>query len=299
MSGVVDGNIFTVESLIKEGKVKSIIVDGLDGAGKGTIVDAATTILSQEGGYDTLCVKYPLYETHWGIILRHLLYEDDEGLTLDERMTVYALNRIESIYSLQRSVLNLASRGRYPLFVLFDRFVTSNVLTAAYYFAKTRKLLPSKREVDNLYLKMQNIDRYFLRKMGLEDFHVTIPVVSTSVSLDAIMADGKRNRGADLYENTSVQNIADAFYKQLSEQHPDTFALFNQVQEGRRMSGEEIARMLVGKEVVGIPQLPGYGTSSNLVFIGVDEESEMEIQRLVMSSPRLLGLDRRFKLKES
>ncbi|KXK07205.1 MAG: Thymidylate kinase [Microgenomates bacterium OLB22] len=124
----------TYKRLAGEGHLFTAALDGLDGSGKGSCTDTLAQKIAEQG-YNVLKIDYPQYETAWGRFLTHLLRESDEGLDIEQRMAVYAANRLETVIPIWRYVERLAKKNELPIHLLFDRYVTSNILTLAYYHA--------------------------------------------------------------------------------------------------------------------------------------------------------------------
>ncbi len=220
-------------------------LDGLDGAGKGSCAEELANILPG----NTIIVDYPQYNLPWGKVLKHLLTENDEGLSVEDRMLVYALNRLETVDAIKAQV-NSLSELKLPVNIVFDRFFTSNIITAAYYYSK---LSPDKRPNDvrtwllEMYKLMRQIDSEFIEALGLENALVFVPMINESESLSRVLTDTSRE-GADMYENLSVQSVARQMYLIVANEFPDQIHVFSQYQGDVRMTPLEQARYILSTQ---------------------------------------------------
>lgn len=198
------------------------VIDGLDASGKGEITNALAKIESNNGS-DVILRDYPEYKAPWGKVLKYLLRVDDKGLSIQERMSVYALNRLETIDSIIQTVNRLNSK---KITIIFDRFFTSNIMTIAY-FLKGRfenieqSEIPKKlKEIDEeikTYLDLMfEVDREFIEILGVINTKVCIPQISPRISLERLSKDPSRD-GADKYETPIVQTLSDYLYSISSE----------------------------------------------------------------------------------
>lgn len=190
-------------------KYITIAVDGLDGSGKGACVDEMAGIISSKG-CPVIISDYPNYKYPWGSFLDHLLHESDEDLNVDDRLLVYALNRLETVPIVQKKVksyLEVYDR----VCVLFDRYPTSAMLTLSFY--KLFKELPhSSGELLAEFLpKMWKVDRYFVEYFDLEDTKIVVPVLDAEETMKRINQDTQRD-GLDAYEKTDIQDLARELY---------------------------------------------------------------------------------------
>ncbi len=221
----------TYNKLYKNKKLNFIVIDGLDGSGKGTITDLLANKCIKYGN-NVLKVDYPQYTTKWGKILKYLLKVNDMNLNLEERMAVYSINRLESIDSIFLSVNSFKNIDN-DLTIIFDRFPTSNVLTISYYLAKSinNKDLDTKildKLPVNKYLKLMNsLDKYFYNFFKLKNAKIVIPQINPRITIDRIQRDNTRE-GSDSYENINVQTIADYIYKELSNIPNSNIYIVNQ-----------------------------------------------------------------------
>jgi len=234
-------------------KVKTSAVDGLDGSGKGALSHEVAKLLPGH----TLSVDYPQYELPWGKVLKHLLYEDDEGLSIEDRMLVYALNRLETVDAIQAQTAELLAKGE-QVNIVFDRFFSSNIITAAYYY---HKMPPEQRPSDlrtwilGLYKYMNKIDALFLDELDLRGTIIYIPMLQEEDSIAALLADESR-AGADSYETSDVQSLARELYAIVAAEYPHEIHLFSQYRDGIRMSPTEQALYIL--QIQG--ETPSQGT---------------------------------------
>ena len=207
-------NFFSDELLPEQ--TKSIMIDGQDASGKGTVI-LELSKLASDVGLDPLLVDYPNYNLPWGKVLTHLLKVDDEGLEVKDRMLVYALNRLETVAAIQAHLLESQLQGKKPV-LLMDRCHTSNILTAAYYFHKknTKPLLNDLDNLFSLYNYMLSIDSKYLELLGIsENWNVWVPLISAEMTMQRLNQDKSRN-GSDNYERFEIQATAANFYRQIS-----------------------------------------------------------------------------------
>ncbi len=207
-------NFFSDELLPEQ--TKSIMIDGQDASGKGTVI-LELSKLASDVGLDPLLVDYPNYNLPWGKVLTHLLKVDDEGLEVKDRMLVYALNRLETATAIQAHLLESQLQGKKPV-LLMDRCHTSNILTAAYYFHKknTKPLLNDLDNLFSLYNYMLSIDSHYLELLGIsENWNVWVPLISAEMTMQRLNQDKSRN-GSDNYERLEIQATAADIYRQIS-----------------------------------------------------------------------------------
>lgn len=268
-------------------------VDGLDGAGKGEITEAMAQIYL-ENGRNVLLVDYPQYQTPWGKILKKLLAEGGGDLSVWERMAIYALNRLESV----DLVLAETSQIEGELTIVFDRYATSNIITAAYYLAngslggftskEIEEYLESSSDEVQLYInEIFEIDSEFINLLNLEGTKVCVPRVSPEISLARLKGDSSREQ-LDTYEKSDVQITADYLYAVASK--IDSSNIYILEQSGR--DPKSIAKDIV--EFYG--KIEGNSKNPQVVRIkmGEDlshsEEVKAGMQRLLTKFPRLQNL---------
>lgn len=196
--------------LVNTNKIKFIAFDGLDGSGKGTIVDLLSRILVNSG-YNVIKISLPVYSTKYGKLLKHLLNVSDENLTLLERMNIYALNRLEITSEIVIKSVEITRNSKSKLFVVFDRFVTSNVITIAYYLQKHTKLIHQ----ENIYLEnIKKVDLFFINFLKLENTKIVVPSIDVEISMKRLSNDSTR-KNIDMYEKYDVQKKARDLYIKL------------------------------------------------------------------------------------
>ncbi|MHB8443270.1 MAG: nucleoside/nucleotide kinase family protein [Patescibacteria group bacterium] len=213
------------------------VIDGIDGSGKGSATEEMADIISGLG-YNVLTVDYPQYEALWGQIIQKLLSRDDSSIDIYQRMAIYALNRLETVPTLKTQLSNF----KVPTYVLFDRFITSNAMTCAYYSKKDPSIL---RDIDSLYHFMFDLDSTFLASLQISDFHVVVPTIDHEKAVQAVEEDSGRS-GADLYEQSDVLRLGNRIYSEFAALDPQRFTLLNQdSKDGIRMSKGDIAREII------------------------------------------------------
>jgi thymidylate kinase len=232
----------TYRRLVGEGHLFATALDGLDGSGKGSCTDVLAEKIASRG-YNVLKIDYPQYETAWGRFLTHLLKESDEGLDIEQRMAVYAANRLETVVPIWRQVNRLAQRNDLPIHLLFDRYVTSNILTLAYYHAHESDSLNPQDVINNYYDFFWNVDGLFVHELALEKSKVIVPQVAPEVALASLAKDETRT-GADLYEKPSVQQLAHALYCEAALIDP-RISILDQQRGAERMNQETLATEIV------------------------------------------------------
>ena len=195
------------------GKLTPIIIDGLDGTGKETSSNLIAENLSSKG-YNSLVVSYPQYNTYWGNVITSFLREDGENfdLSLKERMLVYAINRLESVSSIKKSIEgNYSKNGQ---FIIFDRFFTSNLITYSYFTKGTPNI--DKKDLAEVYRYMKSIDSLFLSELRIPNVPIMIPTLDIQSSSELLKNDSKTD-SKDSYEKLDVQRKAYEVYRFVSE----------------------------------------------------------------------------------
>lgn len=214
---------------------KRIMLDGLDGSGKGTL---AKEIASRLPG-ESVIIDYPQYDLPWGKVLRHLLDVSDKGLSIENRMLIYALNRAETIIQLLEVITE-----NPQVHLIFDRGPTSNILTMAYYYTKLPdSLKPSGDDLERWVIKhytyMREIDSTFYSVLGLSETPVFVPMLNSAETITSITQDSSR-QGYDSYETIDVQEIARYFYTIIDKSYPKVLHLFSQYNDdGNRLTPEQ------------------------------------------------------------
>lgn len=237
------------KELIEQGKAQVLILDGLDGSGKGSCAQKTAEILAGSGN-NCLLVEFPAYDLPWGQFLTHLLHESDEGLSIYDRMRVYALNRLEVLDSIQEMTQSLSKTSDKPLYIIFDRFVTSNTISAAYYLTSERGGQEYPTGLTDEFLKemynfMLDIDHNFLTTLGLGNSKVYIPMLSSDDTIKSMQLDASRAM-LDMHENPNVQSLSREAYIKLALIAPEKFEIFSQYSEdGKRMTPDEVSRELL------------------------------------------------------
>ncbi|MCR4326682.1 MAG: hypothetical protein NUV52_03435 [Candidatus Roizmanbacteria bacterium] len=239
--------------------INGIVIDGQDGSGKGTVAGIITDQLLAQG-HNVIPIAYPVYELPWGSFLSHLLREDDEGLTVEEKMLVYALNRTESVRAVQKAQQQGAGK---PTDMVFDRFFTSNALTAAYYAAQyPEQLSVTPESIASLYAYMLTIDNDFLDHIGLHDWNAWIPLVHEDEIMRRLQGDNTRS-GLDKHERVDVQQLAADIYRRIAQldRRVHTFEQYSPT-EGRNLFPTEVAqRIMMGSVAHGnYNEISGSGT---------------------------------------
>jgi thymidylate kinase len=199
--------------ILFSGSLTPIIIDGLDGTGKETSSRLIGEELSSKG-YNSLVVSYPQYKTYWGNVIRSFLREDGKNFdfSLEERMLVYAINRLESVSSIKNSVeSNYSSNGE---FIIFDRFITSNLITYSYFTKDNPKI--DKTHLVEVYRYMNSIDSLFLSELRISNVKIIIPTINPTDSSELLKKDPKTDV-KDSYEKIAVQKKAYEVYRFVSE----------------------------------------------------------------------------------
>lgn len=272
----------TYDQLLRLGNIKFSVIDGLDGSGKGS----CTYKIAQEiadRGFNVLIVAYPHYHTPWGKVLEHLLHESDEGLNIYERMAVYALNRIESIESLKLNIQDISKDNKFPIYILFDRFVTSNALTCAYYLNKNGKITNLRSKLKTYYQFMWDIDKVFVKELGLQSSKVYVPLINCSISLQAL-EDDKSRKGKDLYENIQIQELANQIYLILSQMDPKHLVIFDQIlhedKGSRRMNLKELAHYIVLMQFPTLLSMPKSKNIGVISYLNTDNQDQTSLKSM-------------------
>ncbi|WKZ31497.1 MAG: hypothetical protein QY318_01910 [Candidatus Dojkabacteria bacterium] len=249
-----------------------IVIDGLDGSGKGTLAE----YLANRGleGYNFI-VDYPQYGLPWGKVLYSLLHENDQGLSINDRMLVYALNRLETAHQLRWHMEKTRIVPDIKINLIFDRFATSNIITAAYYYKLVQdkwRTFPLENPADEqsslkdwilpMYDHMMQIDAEFMQILGVSDAVVFVPMLDERISMESLLNDQSRS-GVDMYETASVQGLARKLYRIVAEAHPERLHLYDQHNGDKRMSTEEQAMHILG--ALGLSEAPA-GTANRVNY---------------------------------
>ncbi len=240
---------FSPERLNEQENFKISVIDGIDGSGKGSATEEMADVISGLG-YNVLTVDYPQYDALWGQIIQKLLNSDDTSIDIYSRMAIYALNRLETVPQLKEQIDGFIS----PTYVLFDRFITSNAMTCAYYSKRDPKVLD---DVESLYRFMFDLDSTFLQSLGISDFHVVVPTIDHKKAVQSVEKDSGRS-GADLYEQEDVLRLGNRIYREFAELDPQRFTLLNQAPLGIRMSRGEIAHEIIKIQFPRIKERKGF-----------------------------------------
>jgi len=123
-------NFLKYINLVRQNKVKFFVFDGLDGSGKGTLANLLCEHLVYNG-YNVVFVELPDYSSPIGRLIKDML-KGSFNLVLNQTMALFALNRLEVLPAIILSALKLYAENNKDICVVFDRFVTSNILTIAY-----------------------------------------------------------------------------------------------------------------------------------------------------------------------
>jgi thymidylate kinase len=273
----------------------SLVIDGNDGIGKSTITSMLRQTY-QEQGYNTLGVHFPQYDTHWGKTIKRLLSSGDGGLSLQERMVVYALNRLECVDTIKCEL----GKQDGDTILLFDRFPTSNILTIAYYLASTtlkdsskieilRWILAHEEEIEEHISLMYEIDAAFIKALGLEDTRVFIPAIDPEVSISRIETDANRHEPSDTYEKRQVQLIAYYLY---SLAHKRQLLSIDIVEQGGRPANE------IATQIVDSADITEGDTENPInrdIVVGenpnISPEIHSHMEQLIRRFPRLRRID--------
>ncbi|MFS8158825.1 MAG: hypothetical protein ACMG6E_01175 [Candidatus Roizmanbacteria bacterium] len=206
-------------AMYREGRISSLALDGLDGSGKGSCTDLLAKEIAKLGK-NVVVIDYPQYDTGWGKFIKHLLRSSDENLSIHQMMTTYAANRLESVKPMWDHVTQMATGNDRPIQILFDRYVTSNILTLAYYHANQQQkgqdvgAIDPARLIDTFYAFFWQLDGLFVESLQLETAQIVIPQVQADIALRSLSLDETRTEGSDKYEVPDVQDLAHRLYAQ-------------------------------------------------------------------------------------
>lgn len=225
-----------LDDLVKEflekvnaGQIDSGVIDGLDGSGKGETAKSLAELYS-ERGINVLIVDFPQYGAKHGKLLKKMLNTNKE-FTLKQRMAVYALNRLESLFEIMSAALDLGSQGK-KVKIIFDRFSTSNFITGAYFYHnelfttleidELNKVL-AQDSIEGIDIKMMiemmlEVDQVFHELLGIDPSKVKVyvPQINAEESMNRLNNDLTRD-GADNYEKLPIQLLADRIYLEASK----------------------------------------------------------------------------------
>lgn len=203
-----------------ETKYVSVAIDGLDGSGKGSCVDEMSKIITN-AGVPVIIADYPSYKYPWGEFLYHLLHENNEGLSVQDRFLVYALNRLETVFVLLEKIEDF-QREYNKVAVIFDRYVTSNVVSLGFYLTQMGENVDYHEELKKLYPFMWEIDKYFVDYLKLQKTKIFVPILDAEETIKRVRRDDSRMK-ADFYERTDVQDLARRLYIYSSKIDPRIF----------------------------------------------------------------------------
>lgn len=257
----------TYNEMREQNKIEVMVVDGLDAAGKGTVVRWMNYILNSLGE-NVVQVDLPGYDTRIGKLIKKMLM--GEGLTSHERFSIYALNRLEILDEIRTKVENLYRSNGKEVIILFNRFSSSNILTLAYYLKDNElkgipieeyeaKLIELKPIIIEALREMGNVDSGFHNGLDIELSNqlIWIPQISPAEANRSLIADTSRNGRVDKYEDPKVQEIAYWLYRIAQEMDVFKFQITEQIVDGRRLSPKELA----------VIALNSYGVELNQSFI--------------------------------
>lgn len=195
-------------------KVKNnmfVVIEGIDGSGKGTITKELAERLRQ-GGRTVATISFPRYDKtlNGKLIGRYLNGEFGSDTHPYLHGTLYTLDRYESKQHLQDLIANHD-------FVLSDRYIPSNLCYSA---AKARK-----EERDEIVQHFVSLE-YGSLKMPIPDviFFLDVPVNFAIKNIAKKAARVYTDSAADLNESDlQLLEEARAFYaNKLMEHHPKT-----------------------------------------------------------------------------
>lgn len=195
--------------------VSPLAIDGLDASGKGVLTATIAEILCYEGK-NVLLVDYPQYDTPWGRRIDYFLHNNVPGLTMQDRLQAFALNRAETIDPIQKTATGLYQKTAKQVFIIFDRFPTSCMITLAYSMLNPTDELKEPDWFERAVEIMQQVDAKFMRKLMLSKTEVFVPMLTPKLALDALLKDRSRKR-IDLYETHDVQEKAHYLYGRLAQ----------------------------------------------------------------------------------
>jgi len=222
-------NFLKYTNLVRQNKVKFFVFDGLDGSGKGTLANLLCEHLVYNG-YNVVFVELPDYSSPIGRLIKDML-KGSFNLVLNQTMALFALNRLEVLPAIILSALKLYTENNKDICVVFDRFVTSNILTIAYNYSKLLSVeyknsfnddkvifemltkIYKQDDINTHFISLLNLDKYFLRLLRFSSKHpIFVPKIHPVDAIYRIRNDVSRVE-VDKYENELVQSIADYLYK--------------------------------------------------------------------------------------
>ncbi len=188
-----------------------VVIEGIDGSGKGTVTKELALRLQQDSR-TVETISFPRYEqTLYGkLIGRYLNGEFGRDTHPFLHGTLYTLDRYESKPHLQAMIA-------HNDFVLSDRYIPSNLCYSA---AKARK-----EEQDDIVKHFVDLE-YGIRGMPVPDvlFFLDMPVDFAVKNIANKAARVYTDSAADLYESdTQLLKETRAFYSsKLMQHHPKT-----------------------------------------------------------------------------
>lgn len=234
-------------------EIVKLAIDGPDGVGKETLTNGLAKSLNEKG-FPVLISDYPNYNLPWGKVIKNLLYKEERGLSLQDMMLSYSLNRIESIPLILAHLSSLADKYD-RVAIIFDRYATSNVVTLAYYAHAHGLDLSDKKVLRKYYDLMWELDDLLITSLDLSKTPVCIPLMDVDGALEAMQQDESRDE-LDQNENVSVQSLANSLYARLGNTD-ERLKIYDQMASGKRMSPEENVEKCL--EISGMRKISGTG----------------------------------------
>ncbi len=199
---------------MNETKYYSVAIDGLDGSGKGSCVEEMAKIITSKG-IPVIIADYPAYKYPWGEFLYHLLHENNENLSINDRFLVYALNRLETVFVLIDKIEEFQKLYE-KVVVIYDRFVTSSVVTTAFYLTQEDGEFDYREKLNEYYPSLWEVDKYFVENLQLKETRIFVPILDAEETMKRIRRDDSRMK-ADFYEKSDVQDLARKLYIEASK----------------------------------------------------------------------------------
>lgn len=236
---------------------ESIIICGLDATGKATLTGQMAEDLMKQGRH-VICITYPAYSLPWGQVVNNALHDPNMTLSMEQRFKLYALNRLETVEALAQTITQVCNDTQEIPVVIFDRFVTSNIMTLAYGHKDSQRtdldiLVPT------YYDAMYRLETVFLERLGMQRESIIVPMLSGEAAIAALKSDTSR-ASVDLYENLPVQELARHFYGILARCYPKEVQIISQFDANeRRFTPQEMSALCIDasnleykpKEVIG------------------------------------------------
>lgn len=230
-------------------KGKLVVIEGMDGTGKGTqsklLNESLFTLLNDDGwmqpGAESRLISFPVYASPTGQKVRDYLNGNSSNLTIFERAKLYADDRLAH----RDEMIDWLEQGGW---IVCDRYVHSNVTYMAA-LAETpvfENLADTTATADRMKALA---DREFVtNKMPLPDVVIVLDL-PPAVSENLVLQKGKRDYTdlkQDLHErDKDLQHKVRLNYQYLAKTNPEMFRLINCINAQGSMKSVESIQLTI------------------------------------------------------